>query len=101
MPPVAAKLVTIVAAFETEAPIQKKLAALKVHGYSVTNVTGRGRHGQQPGGFFEAKNVSFSIVTTEARARQILEWVDAELAPSYPCIAYATDVMAVPADLLR
>ena len=101
MAPFAAKLVTLVAAFEAETTIQKKLAELHVSGFSVTDVEGRGKHGHMAGGIFGAKNLSFSIVTTAERAAQLLAWIDAELVPSHPCVAYVTDVMAVPADLVR
>jgi nitrogen regulatory protein PII len=98
--PVAAKLVTIIVAFELKESVEEELERRKLHGYSIATVEGRGRHGHQAGDFVNPRNAQFTIVTTDAAAKSILTWVEANLSED-PAIAYSVDVVAVPARVIH
>ncbi|MEO9140670.1 MAG: hypothetical protein ABI332_00245 [Polyangiaceae bacterium] len=93
--PTAAKLVTIVTVFGGQTAVEGALASLGVGGYTRSKGKGTGAHGVRPASVFEADNAIFTIVTTNATAAKILEWVERELIPHHPSIAYCADVVAV------
>lgn len=92
--PTPAKLVTIITAFEGQLHVERALASFAVGGYTRSKGHGTGTHGARPANVFEADNAIFTIVTTEATAARILEWVERELVPGHPSIAYCADVVA-------
>lgn len=100
MAPVAAKLVTIITAFEGHDRVLDGLHKLRIDGYSVTRTEGHGVHGAQVGNVISAKNYAFAIVAREELAMRLLDWVEHELVPAHPTVAYSADVLAVPAALV-
>jgi nitrogen regulatory protein PII len=96
MPAVHAKLVTIVTRRSAKQRVIDALDRLGVRGFSAADVEGRGVHGQVAATLFEEENVAFSIVVSAAIAEQLLDWVERDLVPHDPAIAYAGDVLAVP-----
>jgi hypothetical protein len=91
--PTPAKLVTIITGFEGQDTVERTLASFGVRGYTHVKAKGSGIHGAVPDGVFEAGNVIFTILASEATATKILEWVERELAEASPTVAYTTDVM--------
>jgi nitrogen regulatory protein P-II 2 len=98
MPPINAKLVTIITESGARERVAEALLRHGVRGHSLGHVDGAGAHGTRIGGFFESKNVMFLTVVSESTATSLLEWVEGELVPAFPSIAYMTDVVAVPGD---
>ena len=97
MPPVNAKVVTIITVFEAQGRVLQAFADLGVRGFSSTHVEGVGLHGEKRSGIMEVKNLEFVTVTSEALSVRVLAWVETHLLPSYPAIAYSTDTIAVAA----
>ena len=97
MPPLQAKLVTIITAYEARNLVMQALADLGVHSFSTSKVEGAGRHGPKLRGFIEAGNVEFAIVVSEPLSIRLLSWVEAKLLAEHPGIAYSADVLAVAA----
>ena len=96
MPSAPAKLVTIITVFEAKDHVQRGLGTLGLGGYSVARVEGHGVHGDLASGIGTAKNFLFLVVTEAGRAAALLEWVERELLPNFPGIAYSVDAMVVP-----
>jgi nitrogen regulatory protein PII len=90
------KLLCIITVFEGVATVEEELSKQGVRGYSSWHVRGRGAHGRKRGGILEADNQMFQTVTTADRAQKLLEWVERDLTQTYPSVAYAVDVDAVP-----
>ena len=97
MPPLQAKLVTIITAHEARDLVSKALADLGVHSFSTSRVEGTGRHGPKRRGFIEAGNIEFTIVVSEPLSIRLLSWVETNLLAAHPGIAYSADVLAVAA----
>ena len=97
MAPAPAKLVTIVTPFSARQRVVDVLTELGVRGYTAASVEGHGVHGDRVSSLFEHENVAFTIVVSGAIAAKLLAWVEDELAPTDPSIAYCADVVAVPA----
>lgn len=97
MAPVNAKIVTVVTGAAARPRVVEALEAMGARGFTVSRVEGHGAHGDRKTGFFDDENVAFSVVVPEPLALRILEWVETDLAPREPSIAYAADVLAVPA----
>ncbi len=90
------KLVTIVTVYEAASAVEEMLVKAGARGYTVVSGQGRGVHGKRRGGFLEAANQVFTAVTTEAVAAQILVEIENDISKTYPTIAYAVAVEAVP-----
>jgi hypothetical protein len=96
MPPVAAKLVTIIAAFDCYDSVRNALKKRGIKGFSVGRSEGEGVHGQQTEGFSSSANYVFTVVTTPELAADLMAWVErALIRKNFPAIAYAADVVAV------
>jgi nitrogen regulatory protein PII len=95
MPPVAAKLVTIITDFATRDTVERELATIGIRAFSVFQVRGHGRHGVIRGGILQSENVQFNVVTDAAHATKLLEWAERELVPNFPGIAWVSDVSVV------
>ena len=95
MPPVDAKLVTVITDFATRDTVERQLAAIGIRAFTVSQVRGHGRHGVVRGGILQSENVQFTAVTDAARAAKLLEWAEHELVTNFPGIAWVTDVSAV------
>jgi hypothetical protein len=96
MPPVKAKLLTIIAAYECEDTVREMLDQRGIGGFSVARSDGRGVHGSQREGFTGNANFVFTVVTTDAIATELLAQVERELIDNnLPAIAYSSDVEAV------
>jgi nitrogen regulatory protein PII len=93
----AAKLVTIITAFEGHDRVVDAIHKLGIEGYSVTRMEGHGLHGAQVGSVISARNYAFAIVATGELATRLLDWVERDLVPTHPTLAYCIDVLAVPA----
>src|SRR5579864_5426178 len=98
MPPVAAKLVTIITDFASQDTVERTLGTLGIKAFTASPVRGRGRHGVVRGGILQSENVQFTIATTAALADKLLAWCEQELVPHFPGIAWVTDVGVVKAD---
>jgi hypothetical protein len=96
MPSIPAKLVTIITVFEAREHVQTALRDFGLGGYSVARVEGHGVHGDLASSIGSAKNFLFLVLTDAARASRLLAWVEGELLPSFPGVAYAVDAVAVP-----
>ncbi len=97
MPPVTAKVVTIITVFEARERVLEALTTLGVRGFSTYNVEGTGVHGEKRTGLVETENLVFVILASEPLSDRVLAWVEEHLLPRYPGIAYSTDVSAVAA----
>jgi hypothetical protein len=96
MPPVKAKLVTIIAAYEYHDAVRAALHKRGIKAFSVSRSEGEGTHGPQRDGLAGNANYVFTVVTTEAHAADLLSWVDRDLVHKHhPAIAYAMDVEAI------
>ena len=97
MPAIPAKAVTIITGSHLRKPIEDALREFGASGFSVAGgVEGRGAHGPRPhSATFEGYSLIFTIVATATLAANILEWVERELIPEEPSIAFVADVVAV------
>lgn len=95
MPAVSAKVVTIITGEQAQERVFAALPALGAPHFSYSAVKGRGVHGKREGGLFEDSNLAFTIVTTELVAARIYQWLENELLPTFPAIAYTTDTVAL------
>jgi hypothetical protein len=95
MPLINAKLVTIVSVFEARDRITEELKKLGVSGMSIARVEGEGFHGTKRDGLFESANAAFSVVASERLAAAILEWVEREIEPRHPVIAWSSEVVTL------
>lgn len=91
MPAIAAKLVTIVTLSHYRERVESGLRALGAANFSVSDVHGRGLHDEVP----EGPNLMFTVVAGETLASRITVWVEQDLIPNAPCMAYVSDVMAL------
>lgn len=98
---VPAKLVTLIVVYQAQTVVQARLRALGVVGYSESSVEGHGATGDRRAGLIDAANIQFTIVTSDAIASQILDWVERDLSTHHPSIAYVTDVLAAPASRFK
>lgn len=96
-----AKVVTIITAFDARARLLEAFADLGVHSFSTFHAEGMGAHGEKRTGLDETKNLVYVSVLSETVAARVLAWVEAELLPAFPSIAYSTDAVAVAAAPLR
>ncbi len=94
---VPAKLVTIIVPFQSRSIVEGRLKAIGVSGFSAVSVEGSGAHGVKKAGFIDAANIQFTIVTNAQHSETLLTWVEKELSVHQACIAFAADVVAVPA----
>jgi hypothetical protein len=92
-----ARVVTIITAFDARARLLKAFSDLGVQSFSSFHVEGMGTHGEKRTGLAEAKNIVYVSVVSEALASRVLAWVEADLLPSFPSIAFTTDAVAVAA----
>jgi len=90
-----AKLVTIITVFEAHDFVDAAFVRLGVARYSSFHVEGLGVHGRKRAGLSENKNLEYVILASEALAGRVLAWVDRELLPHHPSVAYSTDAVAV------
>jgi hypothetical protein len=95
------KVVTIITVFEARELVREGFAGLGVVGYSSSHVDGVGAHGEKRSGFTGVKNLEYVVVTSEALAARLLDWVEHKLLPHHPSIAYSTAAAAVTAAPLR
>src|SRR5690349_7528133 len=95
-----AKVVTIITAYDAQAIVRRGLAALGVTGFSWSYVEGVGVHGEKRAGLIEAKNLQYLVLASAPLAARVLDWVERELLPRHPSIAYSTDAAAVTAGAL-
>ena len=93
MPIVPAKVVTIIVGFEAQDIIEEKLKSVGVGGWSFAEIKGRGQRGNRLGGFVEGPNIAVTVITSEAIATDLLNWVTDELNPINPSVAYAVDAI--------
>lgn len=89
------KVVTIVTVFAARELVQAAFPSLGVDGFTARHVEGVGAHGEKRTSLFDAKNVEYIVVASESLAERIMQWVEDELLPRYPAIAYSTDAVAV------
>jgi hypothetical protein len=95
MPAVAAKVVTIITGEQAQERVWEALPALGAPHFSYCAVRGQGVHGKIAGGLFEDHNLAITIVTTDAVATRIVQWLERDLMPTFPAIAYITDSVAL------
>ncbi len=91
------RLVTVIAAFETEARLLKDLGALGVKGFTLGKVTGRGVHGRRMSGLTDAPNLRIEMLVTAGLATRILDRIVSRY-DDQPVLAYVHDVEAVPVE---
>jgi nitrogen regulatory protein P-II 2 len=91
------RLVTVIAAFETEERLLKDLKSLGVKGFTLGKVDGRGLHGPRMSGLTDAPNMHVEMLVTAALATRILDRIVARYADQ-PVLAFVQDVEAVPAE---
>ena len=92
-----AKVVTIITVFEAQDLVAAAFVQLGVARYSSFHVEGLGVHGRKRTGLSENKNLEYVILASESLAERVLAWLDRELLPHYPAVAYSTDAVAVTA----
>jgi hypothetical protein len=92
-----AKVVTIITVFESQDFVAAAFVHLGVERYSSFHVEGLGVHGRKRTGLLENKNLEYVILASESLAGRVLAWVDGELLPRYPAVAYSTDAIAATA----
>jgi hypothetical protein len=97
MPPVPAKVVTIITVFEARERVLEAFVTLGVRGYSTFQVEGAGVHGDKRIGLVESENLVYVVLASDGLATRMLTWVETQLLPRYPGIAYSSDVAAVAA----
>jgi nitrogen regulatory protein P-II 2 len=91
------RLVTVIAAFETEERLLRDLKGLGVKGFTLGKVEGRGLHGRRMSGLTDAPNLHVEMLVDRELAARILERVARSYADQ-PVLAYVYDVDAVPVD---
>lgn len=91
------RLVTVVAAFELEERLVKDLTGLRVPGYTMGRVDGRGLHGPRMAGLVDAPNMRIEMLVSPGLAARIIERITQKYADQ-AIIAYVHDVEAVPHD---
>jgi nitrogen regulatory protein PII len=101
VPPISAKVITIITAFEARDLVLDAFADLGVRKYSVLHVEGLGAHGERRSGLTETKNLMYIVVASEALAARLLQWVERELLLAASSIAYSADAAAVAALPIR
>jgi hypothetical protein len=92
-----AKVVTVITVFDARARLLEAFAHMGVHSYSSFHAEGMGVHGAKRTGIGEAQNIVYVSVVSEALAARVLTWVESDLLPAFPSIAYCTDAVAVAA----
>ena len=97
MPPVPARVVTIITTSTARQRCLDAFTELGVKSFSETHVGGAGVHGKKRNTLFETENVEFIVVSSAALALRLLDWVEHNLLPHWPMIAYSADVVAIAA----
>ena len=92
-----AKVVTIITVFEAQDHVADAFVQLGVARYSSLHVDGLGVHGRRRDGLSENKNLEYVILASESLAGRVLVWVDRDLLPHFPAVAYSTDAVAATA----
>lgn len=95
-----AQVITIITVFDAQAMVRRGLEGIGVTGFSWSHVDGVGVHGEKHTGLIEVKNLQYVIVASAPLAARVLAWVDRELLPRHPSIAYSTEAAAVTATAL-
>ncbi len=72
------KLVTVIASSELQDRLEQDLLRYGAHGYSVSKVDGRGRHGPRTRGIFDIGNVRIESLVTPEVADVLLEHLSKE-----------------------
>lgn len=91
------KLVTVIAAFETEERLLKDLRGLGVKGFTLGKVDGRGLHGRRMSGLTDAPNLHVEMLVSAELGTRILERIVSRYADQ-PVLAFVHDVEAVPVE---
>ncbi|MEX0960907.1 MAG: DUF3240 family protein [Burkholderiales bacterium] len=86
------KLVVIVAESALEKVLTRELLALGAHGYTVSDVRGRGAHGEREAAWTEDRNVRIEVVCEEEVAQRIALHVKERYAEHYALVVYVLDV---------
>jgi hypothetical protein len=95
MPPSNVKVVTIVTDITARERLLNAFNRFGVHGFTAFHAEGMGAHGEKQSGLTGTKNIVYVVVASESIASRLLRWVDEELLPTFPSIAYGTDAVAV------
>jgi nitrogen regulatory protein P-II 2 len=89
------KLVTIVCEALAREAIERLLARVGAHGFTVFAVEGRGDKGARLGEMEGFANVQFEVIVPPAVASRLLESMEDEFFPRYAMVAYETDIHVV------
>jgi nitrogen regulatory protein PII len=72
--------------------VERLLAEVGAHGFTVFGVEGRGETGARGGEMAEFSNVQFEVIVPAGVASNLLERLGKEFFPRYAMIAYEADI---------
>lgn len=86
------KLVVIIAEQALETPLARDVMVLGAHGYTVSDVRGRGSHGQRSGAWEADKSIRMEILCDTRTSLAITEHVEQQYFKHYAMVTFVADV---------
>jgi nitrogen regulatory protein PII len=86
------RLITIIIEALARTAVERLLAEVGAHGFTVFPVEGSGAHGRRTGDMAEFGNLQFEVVAAPAVADGLLERLGREFSPRYAMVVYETEV---------
>jgi nitrogen regulatory protein P-II 2 len=86
------KLVSIVCEALAREALERLLAEVGAHGFTVFRVEGQGAKGARLGEMEEFSNVQFEVIVPPEVASNLLERLGREFFPRYAMVAYESDI---------
>jgi len=86
------KLLTIITESALERVLVDEIERLGAHGFTITDVRGKGRRGARNAAWDESSNIRIEIVCEEATAQAIADHLQAEYYEHYGMILFMSDV---------
>jgi hypothetical protein len=91
-------LVTIICESLAREPVQRLLAEVGAHGYTVFQVEGAGARGTRTGDIAEFGNIQVEVIVKPGVASQLLTRLEREYFPHYAMVAYESEVRVLRRD---
>lgn len=95
MTPSTRKLLTIVAEAAIEKDLVEDIERLGAHGYTISEVRGKGQRGVRDACWGPSSNIEIQIVCTAEVATAIMDHLVAHYYANYAMIAFASDVEVI------
>lgn len=86
------KLVTVITEAILESDLARDMHAVGVHGYTVVDARGAGRHGSRSGDWSATSNIRIEVLCDEAAAERLAALLQERYFPNYAVVVHISDV---------